>query len=106
MDDIYILIENILLKSDLPESISFKNKNVLKLEKMQKHYSLSFMNKLLFRIINNTSKCSLELRPEYKDIIDYDNKIILLNKWIILTNLVNIIKIYKTIYLIVKTLYY
>ena len=58
-------IVNLLAKLDLPKDVSLDNDRVLKLEKLQKHYSLVFVDKLLFRIKRKANHYILEFQREY-----------------------------------------
>jgi hypothetical protein len=59
-------IGKLLMQFDLPREVSLDNPKVLRLDKKKNHYSLVFVDKLLFQIIPTQSQYTLEFRPEYE----------------------------------------
>jgi len=59
-------ISDLLAELDLPKEVSLVRDDVLRLEEKKNHYSLVFVDKLLFRIIRNQTKCQLQFRQEYE----------------------------------------
>jgi len=64
--DIRKSISNLLAELDLPREVSLDNKNVLKLNETKNHYSLVFVDKLLFRVVPKKTEYVLEFQPEYE----------------------------------------
>ena len=59
-------IAKLLAELHLPSEVSLDNKNVLKLDQKKNHYSLLFVDKLLFRIVPKRTEYVLEFQPEYE----------------------------------------
>jgi hypothetical protein len=60
------VIARCIIDSELPREISLDNENVLKLVEYQKHHSLVFVDKLLFRVTPAKDNCLLEFQREYE----------------------------------------
>ena len=59
-------ISDLLANLDLPKDVSLARNEVLRLEEKKKHYSLIFVDKLLFRIVPKKTEYLFEFQPEYK----------------------------------------
>lgn len=65
-------INNIIDITQLPEQLKFTNSDILVVEKFKKHYSISLLEYLMFKLIIGKNKYILEIKPEYKDIISIE----------------------------------
>jgi hypothetical protein len=59
-------ISDLLANLDLPKEVSLARNDVLRLEEKKNHYSLIFVDKLLFRIVPKKTEYLFEFQPEYK----------------------------------------
>lgn len=67
------IIQSIIINSDLPNSLNFSNDKVLSLVQEKKHFSLYFVNKILFKIEIKKESKVLKIRPEYTSFFNSDS---------------------------------
>jgi hypothetical protein len=58
-------VSDLLAKLDLPQEVSLARGDVLRLEEKKNHYSLVFVDKLLFRIVPKKREYLFQFQPEY-----------------------------------------
>ena len=75
-------IEGLLINSNLPDELKTFSSNILRIKKEKKHYSIFFVNTLLFRITERKTAIRFEFRSIYND---YFNDLITRDKqgWVI-----------------------
>lgn len=65
-------IEDLLVDTDLPNEIKTFGGNVLVLKEFKKHFSVFFVNTLLFRVVELKTTLCFEFRNAYKDFFNKD----------------------------------
>lgn len=75
-------IEGLLINSNLPDELKTFSSKILRIKKEKKHYSIFFVNTLLFRIAERKTAIRFEFRSIYND---YFNDVITRDKqgWVV-----------------------
>lgn len=63
-------IEELLTDTDLPDELKTFGSNILRLKKGKNHYSVFFVNTLLFRVVEKKTIIRFEFRYTYKEFFD------------------------------------